>query len=192
MAVDYTTDALIASLQRNGLIPNDQETFEDEDFIAMLNEELQSVITPLIMSTNQDYFLQKVEYPVVANQQAYAVPPGAIGMKLKSVHIVDTSGNPNNQPRLDLASIASDPGVAKAGFFVQSNDIMLYPVPTSTSGDIVRLYYYARPNDLTRHGDWLCTGDSCEHHDQDHQLLHHPRSVHRGERGLCGQWPPWF
>ena len=89
----YTTDDLIAAVKRNALIPNSQRKFSDPDFLAILNEELQLMLTGELMKLNEDFFTTVSFVPLVANQSLYEIPSNAAGWRLRDIFWYDTVAN---------------------------------------------------------------------------------------------------
>jgi hypothetical protein len=144
----YNTEELIKTIKRACSVPTSQLTYTDEDFSRIANDCLQTEVVPLIMSTREEYF---VEYEDIQSPADGVIPfpENAVGAKLRSVCYKQQS-NPlilNNLPRIDLDVVA---GVGfynyatLAGFYIQGDNICLYPntsVPTNTN---IRLYFYRR------------------------------------------------
>ena len=148
MRPQYNTEELIKTIKRICAVPTSQLTYTDEDWAAIATDILQTKVVPLIMSCREDYF---VTYEDVASPADGVIPfpRDATGAKLRNVCYVSQTSPLIliNLPKVDLDVVA---GVGfynlatLAGFYVQGNDIVLYPntsVPTNTT---IRLYYYKR------------------------------------------------
>jgi hypothetical protein len=148
MRPQYNTEELIKAIKRACSVPTSQLTYTNEDFAEIANDCLQTEVVPLIMSTREDYL---VEYEDVSSPADGVIPfpASAVGAKLRNVCFVQQSSPLVlvNLPRVDLDVVA---GVGffnyatLAGFYVQGNDLVLYPntsVPVNTQ---LRLYYYKR------------------------------------------------
>jgi hypothetical protein len=151
MAVSYTTTQLIASIKRRASMPTSQQLFTDQAFIDLATDEMESNIVPMIMSVREEYFVKEIDYTITASQIAYAIPPRAIGMKLRDVVLVTNPNTPqysiSSLPRLNLEDISNDVGspyITPVGFYLKNNDVILYPTPANT-GTYLRLYYLERP-----------------------------------------------
>jgi len=153
MLPQYATEQLIENIKRRCSVPTSQLTYTNEDFVALANDELQGEVVPLIMSTREEYFVE--EYDVAAPADGVIeIPSTAVGAKLRSV-CLKQPGSPLvliNLPRIDLDVIA---GVGfynfntLAGFFVQKNNIILYPNTSVPQNTTIRLYFYRRTLVLT-------------------------------------------
>ncbi len=152
MRPQYNTEQLILNIKRACSVPTSQLTYTDTDFVRIANDCLQTQVVPLIMSTREEYFVD-FEDVVSSADGVIPMPENAVGAKLRSV-CYKQQDNPlvlNNLPRIDLdvvAGVGFTNYTTLAGFYIQGNDIYLYPntsVPTNTS---IRLYYYRRTLDL--------------------------------------------
>lgn len=85
----YTSDDLIASVKRNAVIPASQRKFSDDDFLALLNEELQLMLTGELMKLNEDFFTTQAYVPLVANQSMYEFPINSAGWRLRDLGWLD-------------------------------------------------------------------------------------------------------
>jgi len=102
--VDYTTDALVSSIQRRILLPDAQNLYSPDDLIAMASEELSSTIEPLVHSVQQEYWVVKVDVPLVVNQTNYTLPLRGIVNGLRLVTLLDNGGNEIEFPLLSLTN----------------------------------------------------------------------------------------
>lgn len=148
MRPQYAVEQLIATIKRACAVPTSQLTYTDADWALMANDMLQTKVVPLLMSTREDYFttFEEVLSPADGRIQFAS---DAVGSKLRNVCYVSQQ-NPLvliNLPRIDLDVVA---GVGfynlwtLAGFYVEGNEVCLYPntsVPTNTN---IRIYYYRR------------------------------------------------
>lgn len=62
-----TSKSLIASVKRKIAIPASQSTFTDSDILAFANEEVMIAQVPSILKFHEEYFVYKVETPLVSN-----------------------------------------------------------------------------------------------------------------------------
>ena len=137
------------------MIPSDQNTFTDEDFLEMLNEEMQYFGIPHLLRTHEEYLLVFDDI-VLDGSDRYEIPYRAIGNKLREISLVTVSGTngETTDQILELSRISvedlpdfnsySSSRYSQA-FYVESNHIVLLgEVPTS--GTVLRMHYYLRPN----------------------------------------------
>jgi hypothetical protein len=145
--IDYTTTALIASIKRKASIPENQNLFNAEDFVQILNGELRNYIVPILLRVREEYFVTYSDQSIVAGTTSYEIPNQAIGKKLRAVYMVDDSGELVELPRLNPEDVAIDRQVYRPyGYYVQGDNIILYPSPTSSG--TLRMFFHRRPNQL--------------------------------------------
>lgn len=148
MLPQYDVEQLIETIKRACSVPTSQLTYTDADWAKMANDQLQTVVVPLVRSTREDYFVTFEDVLTPADGKI-PFPANAQGSTLRNVTYISQE-NPLvliNLPRIDLDVVA---GVGfynfwtLAGFYIQGNDIVLYPntsVPTNTP---LRLYFHRR------------------------------------------------
>lgn len=147
----YSVTELIANIKRRCAVPTSQLTYTDEKWALMANDTLQGEVVPLIMSARQEYFVDFIQttMPVDAT---LTIPDVAVGAKLRSVCWVQANANPLQMvslPRLDLDTVAgwgyvNSTPYSAVGFYVQGNELIIYPNTGIPVGQPLRLYYYRR------------------------------------------------
>lgn len=152
MALDYTSTAVIADLKRRGKIPTNQNLYQETDLAAILSAEINDTILPRIMSVREDHFVTFKDTLIVTGTDSYAIPQRAVGGKLKDVVIVDNLGTVlEDLPRLtytDVSLFSPMDYVKLYGFYLQGDDVRLYPNASGWNGRYLRQYYFRRPNKL--------------------------------------------
>jgi hypothetical protein len=152
----YNTEELIDNIKRRCSVPTSQLTFQDADFVALANDELQGEVIPLIMSTREDYFVDSVDVTCPASG-VIDFPDAAIGAKLKAVAVVQQD-NPLtlwNLPRIDMDVVTGIKTViAVSGFYITGNTLNIYPTPGDLSGRTIRIYFYKRSLTLATPADY--------------------------------------
>jgi len=143
--IDYTTDALLSSIKRKASIPANQNLFTNNDFIEILDNELKTYITPLLMRVKDEHFTSYTDFSVVSGTSSYEIPAKAIGKKLRAICKVDSSGNLSSIQQLPLEDVISG-SIYQDGYYIQSDNIVLYPTPNESG--TIRMFFYRRPNKL--------------------------------------------
>lgn len=147
-----TSNKLIQSIKRRALIPTSQNTFSDEDFLAMANEEMNIGLVPSVMQQKQDYLLISEVIPLQSNTSRYKIPYRAIGNILKDVFYKDTSSNYFEMSRIDKSDLPEFAGPYTLSnhrlFYIEDNDVVMYPNVQGTVSGFLEMSYYIRPNDL--------------------------------------------
>lgn len=161
MAVPYDLQTLVQRTKRMEGLPTGQTAFLDTDIVDFLNTELQTVLVPLHMRINEEFFVKTVDMQFSANSTVNAVniPFVGVGFALRDVYFADTTNTVNpsfyNVPRLQPEMIASlGPSTSwnvgnpvLYGFFIQGNALQFFP-NTLLQNKQLRLTYFRRPADL--------------------------------------------
>lgn len=156
------TTALLKSIKRRALMPDNQNTFSDQDLIDFMNEEIMIGILPSVLQLKEEHFIFKEIIPLVPQKSRYPVPERAIGNKLREVCFRDTaSTNFNNE--YEMTQIAIDDrytglsnGTGSSDFtgfrrfYMLGGDVVLHPNVGPTPYGALALYYYIRPNTLVK------------------------------------------
>lgn len=134
------------------MIPSNQVTFQDADFLALANDEMNMALVPLVLQFHEDFFLESETQTIVAMQDNYKVPYRAIGNKLRSLMFVDTNNNFFEMSRImveDLPYFASTfTSNQFKHYYFQNNEIRLAPSPGSSVSGSLKFFYYIRPSQL--------------------------------------------
>jgi len=149
--LDFTTTGLINQIKRRALTPASQSLFVDNDFIAMLNEELQNRIIPYILSVREDFYLTYDDFTADGVTKEYSIPTHAIGNKINQVVLLQNNQSSNIAytmiPRLTVSQIDDYYG----GYFLEGNKIKIFP--NAISSGTIRMYYYHRPAEIVQNAD---------------------------------------
>jgi hypothetical protein len=144
----YDMSALIQNIKRRCTVPTSQLTFTDDDFSLLANDELQGELVPLIMSTREEYFVDFYEVNAPSDGIIH-FPGNTVGIKIRSVCYVQQT-RPLlliNLPRIDLDVVAGlgwQNYTTIAGFYIQGNDLCIYPGNSVPQNTVIRIYYYKR------------------------------------------------
>lgn len=155
MAKHLTTNTLIDSVKRRGMIPQNQNTFSEADFIALANEEMDIGIIPHILSYHEDYLLQEAYVNITPEISEVAIPYRATGNKIREVSYVDSSGNVFEMTRVVVEDLPyyqnGSYGISNAGvraFYIEGDEIVILPVGRHNLSGQIKISYYLRPNSL--------------------------------------------
>lgn len=145
----YTTSTLLTAIGRRAFIPVGQTTFENTDLLAIASENIRSEIVPIMMKIREEYFVYHTDYDVTANQQSYDIPARAVGMVVREIHYINSSGTITKLTRDEPEQLISTTKTASvpASFFLKNNQIWLTTIPDSTVGTL-RVYFMLMPNEL--------------------------------------------
>lgn len=153
--MSYTANDLMAAVKRYGNVPTSQITFLNTDFYALADDSIRSKMVPLIIKHCEEFYVYPKNYAITSGQSAYAIPQRAINMMLRSVQVIGNSAPDTrvNLERLNIEDLYASGGsgakplIKKCGFYVEGNNVVLYPAPAQ-SFDTLRLNYFIRPGQL--------------------------------------------
>lgn len=151
----YTSDKLIEAVKRKIAFPINQNTFTEDDILAFANEEMFIAQVPAVMQYHEEYFVYRVQVPLVTNISRYPIPDRAIGMKLRDLFWSDQSGNYFEMTRIssgDKAFFQRNIGANQAihKFYMENNDILLTPSVVGDPTGKLNFFIFLRPNQLVR------------------------------------------
>lgn len=150
MAKPLTTSKLIDSVKQRAMLPTNDKTFSEADFIEILNEEMDTGIVPEVLKQHEEYYTVSEEFPFVDGKTRYRIPYRAIGSKLRDVAYIDGGGNIYEMSRISLEEVSdyeADSNFSLEEVFYVENNEIVFPKKT-TSGGTVRMYFHLRPNSL--------------------------------------------
>lgn len=136
----YTTSDLIESIKDRAHTPDAQSTYTNARILSIATDELLSYIVPMILSTQEDYYVTSQDY--TTSGTSYTLPDRALGGKIKDVVVVNSTGDELNVPRIDRTQRDWIVGTV---CWVQGNAVIFREVPDRPT---VRIYYHIRPNRL--------------------------------------------
>jgi hypothetical protein len=154
--VDYTTTGLVASIQRRITLPDAQNLYSPDDLIAFMGDELSSTVIPLIHSVAQEYWVQRIDVPLVQNQTNYTIPIRGITNGLRLVTLLDTNGNEIEYPKLRPENTASaynwlSPFSTSTlyGFYLEGDHLVMFPDSVVTNPvNTIRFRIERQPSQL--------------------------------------------
>ena len=147
-----TTNKLVDTSLRRGLIPSDQATFTCCDIHEIMNEEIGIHVIPMVLRMHEEYFVVDEDITVCSCEVRYKIPYRAIGNKLRDVQYVHSDGTHYEMTRV---SIEDRPSCLDSNyrdkflkFYVEGDNIVL--MDKQNSGGNLRFSYYIRPNELVK------------------------------------------
>ena len=147
--VDYTATGLITAIQRKGLLPNTAEALAPADYYALMWEEMQTYLVPLLMSVREEYYVTTLvpDLAFTSATDTYPLPYRAMAGKLRQVQIQLSSGSstfvplPRVEPERQYNYATSG---SVDGYSLEGNNLVLVPSPMSSG--TIRMKYFMRPN----------------------------------------------
>jgi hypothetical protein len=140
----FDTQRLISQVNIKATLP--QGRYTDSEILDTSNDILLSQMVPLILNLKEEYYVAKSTLAVVAGVGSYPVPSDSFGLSLREVKIV-SSGNIIDLSRIDPGDISSTDTGSPNSFYLEGQNVVLYPTP-QTGGDSLVLSYYKTPSEL--------------------------------------------
>lgn len=159
---DYTSTELLADIKRKAFVPISQITFDDASILSMADEEIQTGMVPFLLEVREEYLVDFLDNTVTGAVRAFDMPTRAIGAKLRQVTVLIDSNNQDQPNEKSLPQMNADEAVfnnsfnnylSLQAFFIRDNQVILSPGPSSFAGQILRQYYFKRPNKLVQTSD---------------------------------------
>lgn len=134
----YTTDEFVEKVELYGELPSGRYT--SEEVLDVAYDQLTSVVVPLIIALNEEYYVRSESQSVVAGQREYEIPYRALGRILRELKLVkDTRviDLPRMEPELVFSSEQSEP----ESFYLEGFNVVLYPTPRTAEGSVSMSYF---------------------------------------------------
>lgn len=151
-----TSDQLVDSVQLNIMFPVAQNTFTPENILQFANKELTTSQIPSMLQFHEEFFVAKLEVPLVSHQSIYPIPKRAIGLRLRDLYYRDSSHNLTEMTRItgndDFYEYGSGSGTPPYKYKLVDDSVQLIPFigDVSLIGGTLVFFYYLRPNQLVR------------------------------------------
>lgn len=159
MARPIIASKLIKSVRTRAFIPTDTSTFQDEDILDILNEEVTQGLLATIMTLNEEHMVDHIDIPVTSTDDltgGIKIPERAVGNKLRDVAYL-RSGNVYELSRITLEELSDyrndfdKYNYSMDLFYIEGDRIKF--VSNKVSADFVRVYFYMMPNNIVDEAD---------------------------------------
>lgn len=134
---------IIEGVKRRAMIPDDNSTFNSDDFLAILNEEFMIGLLSTIMKVHEEFYVKPISIPLVNGTRDYAIPYRAIGNKLRNLTVNDSTGRIQQLTRIKPEDV-SDFYYDSNAFYFRDNKIIMVDDKTGT----LVMDIFLRPNQL--------------------------------------------
>jgi hypothetical protein len=154
-SASQTVDDIVDNLIVSTRLPISQITFTPQIIIGFLQDEQQTTVESLVRSVREDYWVTNYDQTILTNTYSYGMPPRCVAGALRKVVFVDPSNFEIEVPHLDSDQIATPsyfafrPSWQGQGYFIQDDQIVLWPQTFSNVYYQLRQRYERRPNSLT-------------------------------------------
>jgi hypothetical protein len=126
-----TSDDLVNSVTENIMFPIAQNTFTTDNILSFANKELIVTQVPSILQFHEEFFVHKLEVPLISRQSIYHIPKRAIGLRLRDVFYRDQSHNLTEMTRItgndDFYEYGSGSGTPPYKYKLVDDSIQLVP-----------------------------------------------------------------
>lgn len=138
----FDSSRLVSQITIKGSLPEGR--FQPQELLDFAYDAMLAEIVPIILSCYEEYFVRKIDLPIVPGQAYYDIPTRAIGQSLREVKVIrgtkiDDIQRTNPE---DIDQIASG---SPQCFYLEGTSVVLWPTP-SAAGETLRLSYFFRPN----------------------------------------------
>ena len=140
----FDTTRLIAQIKLKGAIPEGR--FTDQEILDVAYDTMLHNVAPWCIANREEYFVYLESTAVVASQASYPVPTRALGMAIREVQLT-WNNTIQNIERMDLEEQSTTLEGKPDRFFIQNNEVVLYPTPSSSQYTL-KMYYFFRPSKL--------------------------------------------
>lgn len=145
-----TSDQFLAGLKRRITIPANQALMTDQSLLDLANDVIRDRMVPLLLSTNQNYFVTYVDYNMTQGVKKYPIHYRAVGRALRDLKLKHSL---DNIRMVDMRLIALEDEhlfinqTLPTGFYFSGDSIMVVPEPNASTY-ILRQYFNLQPNKM--------------------------------------------
>lgn len=152
MAV-LTTDDLIRSIKRKAMLPENDNTFSEPDYIEMLNEEIANNLLQMLLDVQEEHLVVSQDFDLETSEineiAPYQIPSRAVANKLRAIKIVDNANNIFDLSRISFEELADYSNNFNSSYvFYVENSNVIFPGRFPISNGVVRMFYYLSPSTL--------------------------------------------
>lgn len=147
-----TGNKLVESVRNRAMIPNDTSVYTDANILEVANEEIDVQLLDKLLTLHEEHLTVHIDIPR-EESGVYDIPYRAVGNKIRDIVLISgqtyyetTQISIGELSDYTIDNSAFNDGLDK--FYVESNQIKF--VNNNRSYDTVRIYFYIRPNVLTK------------------------------------------
>lgn len=144
------SDELLASIKLRGAVPLAQISFQDSDLLNFASEEIDLKVVPSVLAVREEFYVTTETIPLVSNQSNYKIPYRAIGGKVRFVYLQSSDGTSKPLAQIPMEFLPqyqqSSFAYQNAGFYLQSDELVLLPPIDGVATGSLVIKYYMKPN----------------------------------------------
>ena len=137
----YTTDEFVEKVILYGTLPDGRYT--SQEIIDVAYDQLLTVVVPLIVSTNEEYYVRSEDQDIESGVASYAIPYRALGMTLREVKLL-AGDSVEDLTRIGPEQVKTTTSGTPEAFYLKGLSVILYPTPNATQ-DSIQLSYFQTP-----------------------------------------------
>lgn len=138
----FNTERLVSQVTLKAALATGD--FEDQEILDLAYDCLLSDLIPLIVTLREDFLVRNATpQAVTINVSRYAMPTRAAGMVLRDIKLVD-GDQVKTIDRISREDVTSNALGVPTDFYLEENNVVLYPTPSQTTG-YLHLAYFLRP-----------------------------------------------
>lgn len=161
-----TANKLIETIKRKSFVPTDDVVYTEEDYLEMMNHEMDVRVIPHLLSRYEEYMVETEMVTLESGVTSYEIPYRAAGNKLRDLFYVKNPDAPTPQQniqemhRIDPSEIYAYSNSYSFGngfesgylYYVKNNKInLLNEFPSGTGA--LKMDFYIQPNMLVLEKD---------------------------------------
>lgn len=147
-----TGDKLVESIRNRAMVPDDTSVYTDSKILDIANEEMDVQLLDKLLRLHEEHLTTHIDIP--RNESGiYDIPYRSVGNKLRDI-VAISNGTQYEMTQISIGDLPDHSYDNTVGsfdidkFYVESNQIKF--VSNTRSYDTVRIYFYIRPNVLTK------------------------------------------
>ena len=138
----FDTTHLVTQITQVGCLPTGR--FNTQAILDIAYDCMLSQIIPEVIKIREEYYVKHADSSITIAKVAYPIVSRAMAGILREVKVISGS-TIKDLIRVDLQDIDEVRTGTPDSFYVEGNDLMLYPTPSATAGTL-RQYYFIRPS----------------------------------------------
>ena len=143
--VTYNTNTLVESIMRTSHVPQGNNTFDFDGFLALADTEMRTRIAPKISSCRENYWLTRVQYEPTEDN-AYPIPSKALGNSFVDVKIL-VGNNLIPLSRVEISELYSLQFATRPAYCYYLEDNLIKSLSVVNLGPFL-VWYYRIPSQL--------------------------------------------
>lgn len=137
----------LRGLKRRITIPANQNLVDDDDILEITDDVIRTDIVPLLVSTNENFYVYEVEQVLTASEPSYDLPKRSSSGSLRDLKFRTSDSSVIKDLRLinlEDAHIFNNTSNEPHSFYFEGDRIKIAPTP-SISGDYLKFYIQISP-----------------------------------------------